>query len=555
MSDHRITLHVALMATASPLLVSTPTAAQTRLDRADPTIVEQTLPKPSVVPADPQAPLIQPPAIATAVAPTRTGTIAAVIVDSGGEIPPAVFAPAYADAIGRDLDGAALAALVERIADAARKTGYPFASGAIDAQTMRGGVLRVRVDPGKIDAVRVIGARSTAADALLGKALATGHAVRRRQLERALLLVGDIPGLRVASTRYVRQDGFGILLVTIAVDRASAYAQVDNRGSREVGPLRSTLLGSLRGIASSGDELALLVSQTPTEPSEFAFVRARYAAPVDRGGSILSVSGSYGRSHPGGFLRPLDVIGRSVDLGVTYARPLVRSRDRSLWTSVELRAVTIRQTLLGRLLRDDRLATLTGSVNGASRVANGVLRGEVGVTAGLPLGGVTHQGDLRTSRPDGDARFVSAGYTADWTWRLAPPVSVVVASSGQLASRPLLATAEIGLGGPVFGRGYDYAERTGDQGILGSVELRGDFGPFIPHLIERVQLYGFVDGGMVTNVRGGTGGGSLFSGGGGVRFGLVGLDAMVEAALPINADRFDTRDKRPRISFRLSRAF
>lgn len=555
MPGRALSFHVAMVATTSPLLMCHAAGAQTRLDRADPTIVEQTLPKPVPSTIDLGTPPIQTTPAAPTAALARTGTIAAIVVDSGGDIPAAVFAPAYADVVGRDLDGAALAALVGRIAATARKAGYPFASAAIDAQTLRGGVLRVRVDPGKIDAVRVIGDHSTAADALLGKVLANGHAVRRESLERALLLVGDIPGVRVVATRYVRQDGFGILLVTIAVDRASGYAQIDNRGSREVGPIRSTLLGSLRGVASSGDELAVLVSQTPIEPSEFAFVRGRYAAPVDRDGSVLSVSGSYGRSHPGASLRRLDVIGRSIDLGVTYARPLVRSRERSVWTSVELRAVTIRQTLAGRLLRDDRLATITGSLNGAGRMAGGVLRGEFGVTAGLPLDGVTRQDDLRTSRVDGDARFVSAGYTVDWTWRMANPFSVVVASSGQLASRPLLATAEIGLGGPVFGRGYDYAERTGDQGILGSVELRGDLGAFVPHLIERVQLYGFVDGGTVTNLRGGTGGGSLFSGGGGVRFGLIGLDAMVEAALPINADRFDTRDKRPRISFRLSRAF
>jgi hypothetical protein len=30
---------------------------------------------------------------------------------------------------------------------------------------------------------------------------------------------------------------------------------------------------------------------------------------------------------------------------------------------------------------------------------------------------------------------------------------------------------------------------------------------------------------------------------------------MIEVAIPLNADRFDTRNRRPRLSFRLSRSF
>ena len=74
-------------------------------------------------------------------------------------------------------------------------------------------------------------------------------------------------------------------------------------------------------------------------------------------------------------------------------------------------------------------------------------------------------------------------------------------------------------------------------------------------IIERCQLYTFVDGGYVDNLRKGVGGGSLLSGGAGVRLGRGLLDGMFEVAIPINKDRFDTGSKRPRLSFRLSRSF
>jgi len=554
---HAMWLH--LGGTAAALVLAAPTAAQVRLDRADPTIVEQALPRPATTtapaPNEPPRLVVDPSVLAEPGSIEHTGTITAVVLDGAEGMDVAPLAAVYADVVGREPSRADLARFVARIAAAAREAGYPLASASIGAQTIANGILHVQLDPGRIDAVRVIGARSGAADALLGRALVTGRAPRRRELEQALLLVGDLPGVRVTGSQYVRQNGFGILLVTIESDRANAYAQVDNRGSSEIGPVRSTLLANVRNVAQSGDEFALLAAQTPLQPTEFAFVRGRYSAPVDHAGSVLSVSASYGRSHPGASLQRLDVIGHSVDAAVAYTRPLLRSRTHSLWANAEFRSLSVEQTLAGRGLRDDRLTTLTGSLNGFAPAGPGVLRGEVGTTVGLPFGGVTHEGDARTSRADGDARFVTAGYTVDWTVSLLKPVTMVIASSGQIASRPLLATIELGAGGPGFGRGYDYAERTGDRGILGSLELRADAGRIVPGIIDRLQLYTFVDGGEVGNLRGGVGGGTLLSSGGGARLGVGATDGMIEVALPLNTDRFDTGDRSPRVSLRLSRVF
>ena len=116
--------------------------------------------------------------------------------------------------------------------------------------------MRGDVDDGRINAVRIVGASSTHADRLLSHALASGRPVRRADLERAILLVGDLPGVSVKESRLVRQEGFNILLVTVEEDRASAYAQLDNRGSKEwVRSARPSRLCA--GCSNAGDELAL----------------------------------------------------------------------------------------------------------------------------------------------------------------------------------------------------------------------------------------------------------------------------------------------------------
>lgn len=536
-------------------LASQGAQAQTALDRADPRVIEKALP-PAEVRQRPVAPArAEPVSSVASTSRSLTAVVHAVIIEGRDRLSPAVFADPIAAVIGQRLDREQVAGLAGAIAGVARAQGFPFATAHVPAQTQSDGVLRVTLDLGRIDAVRVIGARSATADRLLGHALATGQPVRQKQLERALLLVGDVPGVRVTDSRLVRQDGFGILLVTIEADRASGYVQIDNRGSKEVGPIRSTALATLHSLVNDGDELALIVAQTPLQPSEFAFARVRYGSIIGGDGLVLSASGSFARTRPGGFLRTLDVRGRSADAAVTLQYPLLRTRARSLFATAELRAVGTDQDLAGRRLRRDRIATLTGTLGGNMAVGGGTLRGEVAALAGLPIAAVTHAGSLLGSRSDGDARFVAGTYLVDWTVSLGKPFSVAIASAGQLASRPLLAAMEIGLGGPAFGRGYDYAERTGDHGLMGSLEVRADLGRIPGSVVDRGQLYTFVDGGTVGNRRGGLGGGSLASTGIGLRLGTGRFDWLAEAALPLGPVRFDTGDRRPRVSLRVSRAF
>ncbi|HEV2568650.1 ShlB/FhaC/HecB family hemolysin secretion/activation protein [Sphingomonas sp.] len=534
------------------LLLSHQAAAQVILDRADPTITEQALPTRGVQePARRAAPLIAAPSAAVAL-PALKVTPQAILV-TGSELPADRFADVILRYVGRELDRTELASLVSDVAAEARRAGYPFATASIEPQDMAGGVLRVQVDEGRIDAVRVVGATSIRADRLLSRTLVTGRPVRRTDLERALSLVGDLPGVTVTESRLTREQGFSIMLVTIARDRASGYAQLDNRGSEEVGPIRSTLLGSARQILQDGDELAVLLSNTAPQLSEFVFLRGRYQMPFGPDGGAISVAGSYGRSRPGALLKPLRIVGESVDAAILVSQPIARTRSASVVGALELRHIETDQRAKGGTFRRDRLDTLTATLDGIGKVAGGTARGQFAFTIGLPLDRVSRLGEPLRSRVDGDARFVALGFTADWIRSLFPRTTLLLSASGQVASRALLATAEIGAGGPAFGRGYDFAERTGDEGLLGSAELRFDTGKIADRLIERSHLYVFADGGKVTNRGPEKTGGTLASAGFGTRLGLGRFEAMAELAFPLDKDRFDTGDKRPRISLRLSR--
>jgi hemolysin activation/secretion protein len=179
-----------------------------------------------------------------------------------------------------------------------------------------------------------------------------------------------------------------------------------------------------------------------------------------------------------------------------------------------------------------------------------VLRGETAVIAGLPIDGVTRSGDRLASRRDGDARFVAGTLFLEWNRSLQDRLNLVLATSGQLASRPLLATAELAVGGPSFGRAFDYGDRTGDQGLLGSAELRLNLGA-LGGILDRVEAYAFGDGGHVDNLRDGRGGGTLVSTGAGFRVGRGPIGGMVELAVPVSGES----DEGTRVFGRLSARF
>jgi hemolysin activation/secretion protein len=294
---------------------------------------------------------------------------------------------------------------------------------------------------------------------------------------------------------------------------------------------------------------------TPLEPGEQQYVRVRYVRRVSPSGTEVALSGSFSGTHPGAYLKRLDLEGESWFTSVSVLQPLHRRRDANLWLTGALELRDSRLDRGGTLRRHDRLFILRMGLNGNAAFAGGKLRGNVTAAHGIDALGATRTGDPNASRDDADATFATLIGWSDWTRPLSTRFSLRVATQAQVATQPLLIAEEIGLGGGAFLRGYDYSEKSGDQGYMGLAEIRYDwrnplgFG-------RKAQLYGFVDGGRVTNLDRGFGGGALASGGGGVRADVSPtIDASFEVAVPLSAPRYETGDRRPRLNLRVLKVF
>lgn len=542
---------------ALPLLITLPFGAtahgQDALDRVQPPVArdERTGEE---APAQRPGEQVEIEAPAARAEGTRAVLVGAIVLKGLQALAPGDFADILAAHVGRTLSPAELSGLANAVAERARSRGLVFASASIGAQQLENGVLSVDVDEGRIDEIRFDGPDQPAVRAALAP-LANGVPVRIGTLERRLLIAGDIDGVRIRSSRFLREKGKGVLLVKVTSEHVVGRATLANEGTKPLGPEQLTLQVDFNALLAADDSLTLTWSGTAFEPSELQFGRVRYEKRVSRSGTEVALTASGSLADPGAYLAPLGIRSRSWYVGATLLQPLWRRRSASLWLEGELGMRNLLQWRNGAQVRADRVVAARGTLYGYTDFAGGRLRVSTTLSQGLDILGATAAGDPRASRGDADGSFTSLSAWTDWTRDLGGNVSLRLAALSQLSSQPLLIAEEVGLGGTGFLRGYDWSERSGDEGAMGMAELRYLWDrPF--GLARRAQLYAFVDGGRVTNHDGGFGSGALASAGGGVRADLTrSFGANLELAVPLSGPRYDTNDETPKINFKLLKSF
>jgi hemolysin activation/secretion protein len=306
----------------------------------------------------------------------------------------------------------------------------------------------------------------------------------------------------------------------------------------------------INGLVAEDDQLTVGAVMTPFDLKEFALARAGYSKLIGRGGTEASVYGYIARSKVGG--ESLEIGGDSAEASFAVSHPFQRSRKLSIGGELNFTLRDAEQDRDGVRLRKDRLATLTASVlaYGKPGAGRGSLR--LSLVQGLDVLGATEEDDPLSSRRDGSGQFTKLEFWGSYDHPLGRDVTIRLQAEGQAASRALLVSEEMGLGGRYLLRGYDYFERAGDNGIAGSAEIRFDLADQ-PKPIKAVQLYLFADGGVVDNYNDGFGDGSLASAGGGIRLWAGKFDGSAEIGFPLK-DRLGGGHS-PRVSFTLGARF
>jgi hemolysin activation/secretion protein len=380
--------------------------------------------------------------------------------------------------------------------------------------------------------------------------------------QRYLLLASDVPGLRVrAAVRPSTSAERGAVDIdlTVAREGPTAFANVQNTGSKSVGRWGGLVRGEFAGYTAYGESTSITAFHT-LDSNEQWLVQIGETARFGSEGLTVRGSFTYGESRPGAELKPLDLKSQSIVGNLEVAYPYIRSRNQNLNLAGGLDIVD-QETKAGGfgLLSRDKLRVAYARADGDYRTELSqrpvLLTGGVTLRKGLSILGGSDAGDAGLTRALGkpEAWVVKAQGGGDIV--ISDRLIGMVRAQAQYADSVLLPYEQMSLGGLTVGRGYDPAALLGDKGVSAAFELR--YGPLPLHPKVMAAPYAFVDTGYVANNNVAASGlqkdRSLTSVGAGVIFRLFNrANLEVTYAHPLHATNPGGRTPRDRVLIQLT---
>ncbi len=328
--------------------------------------------------------------------------------------------------------------------------------------------------------------------AMLGAALVSGQPVDAEALDRALLLIDDLPGVAAQGSL---QEGAAhgetdVVLKVLDEPLMEGEARLDNNGSRSTGAVRGVANLALNSPLKRGDQASL--DFIHTEGSDY--VRLGYLLPLGLAGWRVGAHASHMDYR---VITPefaaLDASGNSTTLGLDASYPLLRSRLANLYMNLGVERKRFDNQSAGTTttrygvdsltlgLSGNRFDNLFGG--GASSASLSLISGRVDL-AGSP----NAASDLATVNTQGS--YTRLSYAASRQQVLGSSLSLYAAVSGQLSNGNLDSGEKFYLGGPGGVRAYPASEAGGAEGQLAILELR-------MKLPQNLALTGFYDWGRV----------------------------------------------------------
>jgi hemolysin activation/secretion protein len=451
-----------------------PSDAQTL---TDPGRLEQQLPPPSSPAPQPEISVPQredltaPPG-----ADQQKFQLKSLMVEGGTVYTTERFSGFYKAFIGKDVSLADLYAIATKITQLYRQSGYVLSFAVVPEQTITDGKARIQVIEGYIEKIELEGAPKPELERIEGftNKILDSKPLQIKDLERSLLLVNDLAGIKArAVLRRGSSLGTSTLLLRAAYKPVNGFAEITNRGTEEVGPLRAQVGVSLNSIIEEGERLTLRGATSLSNPSELALGSVSLTAPLGNDGLRLNLDGSYTNVNPRGDLRNLGINGRTfaLEAGLTY--PIVRSRQTNISVKGSVDYADSRSTskLFDAVLSQDRLAVLRVGVQVENVDPSGVFQGSFQLSQGV---GGTETGSITEplSRAAGSAVFTKINLNLTRNQKLPGQFNLLLSSTAQLTGDSLLTRELFGLGGASFGSAFNPDELLGDYGYGLRMELQ-----------------------------------------------------------------------------------
>jgi hemolysin activation/secretion protein len=426
-------------------------------------------------------------------------------------IPSETLAPQLAAYVGKPLGFEDLRNAAAEISLYYRRQGY-VATVAVPKQEVKDGVVTLRVLESRFGGVTLDAASDGRIDPELLRqiilhAMQPGAPTDMRQLDRGILLAGDIPGAAVtgglaAGTEEGRSD---LVLLSRRTPTWSGSVTADNAGARSTGEARGLASLALASPQGKGEQF----NADALKSDGALYGRFGLGIPVGYEGSRVSVGVSrMDYDLVADEFLAARLSGQATTWSADYVRPLARSRVFNVNFTAGFEDKSFRNEAAGTIASDYGIRALSAGFNGNlydDLFGGGVTSAQAVWSVGeLDLAGSPNQAAVAAStRAEG--RFQKLRLAVSRTQNVAQDLVLAVSLNGQLASKNLDSAEKLFAGGVGAVRAYPINEGSGDAGYIASAEARWQCAPrwqaiaFVDHARMRVNADNAIAGAAVNN--------------------------------------------------------
>lgn len=377
-------------------------------------------------------------------------------------------------AMGSNRTIADLRQTVDRLTVYCRTHGYPAAAAYLPPQESMDGVVVLRIIPGRFDEISIENhsrLKTKVAKTIIA-GLKENEVITTSELETALYSISDATGARAVGMLSPGR-AFGTSKLTVRIEESKATNSifyVENYGSKSTGRYRYGLQETWHDPSGNGDKVSAgaLISN-----GDLRNFYANYETVVGRGGTTLGLGVARMDYKVGGALSHINAEGNSLTVTLFGQTPVYHLTGRSLTFRYGYNYRDLTDDIKGFDLNGEKHthSFYTGLV-GTQNIGRLALNYSLNLTVG------NLQYDSEYSRVLGEMSQTNDGpygkLEADVTavHRLGNATDLMVKMSGQKANKNLDSSEDFYIGGPNGVRAYAQGEGSGDEGFIGTAELR-----------------------------------------------------------------------------------
>lgn len=379
--------------------------------------------------------------------------------------------------------------------------GYVVAQASLPAQDINDGAVTIAVNEGRYGKILIRNQTNVASAVVtdLLEGLSTGDVVTSDALESRMLLVSDLPGVRVNSA-LVPGAALGetdLMVDVLPSQRVSGSVDADNAGNRYTGAFRMGATINLNEPLGQGDVGTLRLLTSEAGLNHFRASYQMHIGKAQVGAAYSSLEYALGEE-----FESLLANGTAYITSFYGSYPLVRSHKTNLSAglSFDSKRFQDRMDSVGAMT-EKSARTLTASLNGDHHDSLGGggysnyglawTRGNISILT--PAARAFDSATVQSNGP-----FGKLGFNASRLQSVTKEFSIFAGISGQIGSKNLDISEKMELGGLYGVRAYPEGEAYADRGFVINLEARLKLPRWTPMSRGEMELIGFVDTGTVT---------------------------------------------------------